>query len=177
MRVVILVAGMGSRHKPLTNVIPKCLIEVEGKPILGHILDWVKPMDFSEICMVVGMFRPKIEAYIRDSYDFGDKVRYVKQSNPVGTAQAVGLALVSVSESPEPVLVVLGDCVPSDSVSGIFMEWMSVPDAEKPPHSIISLRESTEPEQSCVVNLYSPPSSCMSWVCGFDEKPKSHNHT
>ena len=55
MKLVILSAGKGMRLRPLTNKIPKCLIEVAGKAILKHQLDlFINRQDIEQIVIVIG---------------------------------------------------------------------------------------------------------------------------
>jgi L-glutamine-phosphate cytidylyltransferase len=51
---VILAAGLGSRLRPLTNDRPKCLVEVDGKPMLQRMLDEVVKAGFSRVVIVTG---------------------------------------------------------------------------------------------------------------------------
>ena len=54
MKIVIPVAGMGTRLQPHTFSTPKSLMHVAGKPILGHILDGVQGVDIEEVIFITG---------------------------------------------------------------------------------------------------------------------------
>ena len=53
-KAVILAAGLGSRLKPLTEEIPKCLTEVNGRAILEHILNILERNGIEETVIVIG---------------------------------------------------------------------------------------------------------------------------
>ncbi|NOQ29830.1 MAG: NTP transferase domain-containing protein [Helicobacteraceae bacterium] len=60
MRVIILAAGQGTRLRPLTNDIPKCMVELNGKPLLKHNLDLFKKFNITDINVVTGYLKEKI---------------------------------------------------------------------------------------------------------------------
>ncbi|MDE3058786.1 MAG: 2-C-methyl-D-erythritol 4-phosphate cytidylyltransferase, partial [Bacteroidota bacterium] len=68
MRAIIPVAGIGSRLRPHTYTIPKVLINVAGKPIIGHIMDKVIADGFDAATIVVGYLGDKIKEYINANY-------------------------------------------------------------------------------------------------------------
>jgi len=90
MKVIIPMAGLGKRMRPQTWSKPKPLLNVAGKPILGHVLDKFKPLDVEEVIFVVGWLRDQVEEYVRSSYSFA--ARYVIQEELKGQAHAVHLA-------------------------------------------------------------------------------------
>lgn len=87
MKVVILAAGKGTRLRPLTQSIPKGLVEINSKPILTYIINSVKEF-VSEIIIVVGHLGNKIEEYYK--YEFESiPIRYVYQNEQLGTGHAL----------------------------------------------------------------------------------------
>lgn len=90
MQAVIIVAGEGTRMRPLTLDKPKPLIEVAGKPILEHIMD-VLPKEIEEIILVIGYKGEMIRERYGSSYK-GIPIRYVHQWMPAGTAHALSIA-------------------------------------------------------------------------------------
>ena len=61
MRAIIPVAGYGSRLRPHTFTVPKVLLNVAGKPIIGHILDKIIEDGFYEATVIVGHLGEKIK--------------------------------------------------------------------------------------------------------------------
>jgi glucose-1-phosphate thymidylyltransferase len=107
MKVVIPVAGMGTRLQPHTFSTPKSLMHVAGKPILGHILDLVKSIDIEEVIFVTGPMGDKIRAFVKSNYSF--PTRFVDQKEPLGLGHAIYCASRYFGHSP--VLIILGDTI------------------------------------------------------------------
>lgn len=53
MKAIIPVAGVGTRLRPFTYTLPKVLLNVAGKPILGHILDALQAHSIDEATIIV----------------------------------------------------------------------------------------------------------------------------
>ncbi len=70
MKAMILAAGKGTRLQPLTNKIPKALVEIHGKPLLDIIINKLKNYGFTDIIVNVHHFADKIIDYIEHK-DFG----------------------------------------------------------------------------------------------------------
>lgn len=73
---VILAAGIGSRLRPLTNEVPKCLVECRGKKIIDYQLDAYKNAGISNIVVIVGYEADKIVTYLREKKDFNFEFVY-----------------------------------------------------------------------------------------------------
>src|SRR5947207_373674 len=98
MRAIIPVAGFGSRLRPHTFTIPKVLLNVAGKPIIGHILDKIIADGFDEATIIVGYLGDKVREYVGSHYNI--KVDFVEQAEPKGLAHAVHLARNTFSSDP-----------------------------------------------------------------------------
>jgi glucose-1-phosphate thymidylyltransferase len=90
MKVIIPLAGFGTRLRPHTYTKPKPMINVAGKPVLGHLLDKLKDLNIEEIVFIVGYLGDQIESYVSANYDF--KAHYVEQKELLGQAHALYLA-------------------------------------------------------------------------------------
>jgi len=90
MQVIIPLAGLGTRLRPHTHTKPKPLVNVAGKPVLGHILDKLLPINPSEIIFITGYLGDQIEKYVSSHYDF--TARYIEQTERLGQAHAIYLA-------------------------------------------------------------------------------------
>ncbi|MBI5058393.1 NTP transferase domain-containing protein [candidate division KSB1 bacterium] len=106
MKAIIPVAGVGSRLRPHTFTLPKVLLNVAGKPILGHILDHLQAAGVTEVSLVVGQMGDLIEQYVRENYSI--PAEFIVQSEPKGLGHAVSLGL---NEQDREVLVILGDTI------------------------------------------------------------------
>jgi len=89
MKSVILAGGFGKRLKPLTDTIPKSLIDVDGKPILVRQLEWLRKHDIVEIILCIGHLKEKIVKYMGDGKQFGVTIDYVIEEKPLGTGGAL----------------------------------------------------------------------------------------
>lgn len=90
MKVIILLAGFGTRMRPHTWSRPKPILRVAGNTVVGHILDMMAPITTEEVIFVVGYKGDQIEAWIRENYPHLD-THFVIQEQPLGQAHAVGL--------------------------------------------------------------------------------------
>jgi bifunctional UDP-N-acetylglucosamine pyrophosphorylase/glucosamine-1-phosphate N-acetyltransferase len=89
MQAVILAAGKGLRLRPVTDNIPKALVDVCGTPLIFHILRSL-PATVTEIFIVVGYLGGQIRSAIGDAFD-GKTVRYATQDPLDGTGSALRL--------------------------------------------------------------------------------------
>ncbi|MBW1918435.1 MAG: phosphocholine cytidylyltransferase family protein [Deltaproteobacteria bacterium] len=69
MITVILSAGVGRRLAPLTDSLPKALIDIGGRPLLGHMLHALRQYGLTEVVLVVGHQRPLMEAAVNHHRD------------------------------------------------------------------------------------------------------------
>src|SRR3972149_6215212 len=104
MKVIIPLAGLGTRMRPHTYTKPKPLINVAGKPMLAHILDKFKGLEVEEYIFIVGYLGEQIEKYVSQQYGF--KARYIVQHEMLGQAHALWLCRDYVDG---PVFMVFGD--------------------------------------------------------------------
>lgn len=107
MKAVILLAGLGTRLRPHTYSRPKPLVNVAGKPVLGHILDGMADLQFEEIIFIVGYLGDQIEKYVGEKYP-QLKARFVVQEEMKGQAHAIDLAKPYVDQE---VLIIFGDTI------------------------------------------------------------------
>jgi len=90
MKIIIPLAGFGTRLRPHTYTRPKPLMNVAGKAVLGHILDKLVGLDIEEIIFIVGWLGDQIKEYVDANYDF--PARYIEQTELKGQAHAIDLA-------------------------------------------------------------------------------------
>ncbi|HDS01358.1 MAG TPA: nucleotidyl transferase, partial [candidate division Zixibacteria bacterium] len=110
---------------------PKALLHVAGKPLLWHILDSLKELDFEEITFVIGFLGDKIIDYVKKNYDF--KSRFVEQEELLGLGHAINIAIDD--DERDPVLAVLGDTIVEmnwDGIIGKDKNFLGVRQVEDP---------------------------------------------
>jgi len=86
MKAVILAGGLGTRLYPLTRKTAKCMLPVNGKPLLEHIIRYLSSYGFKEIVVTLGSKRKHIVDYFGDGSAYNVKLLYSIESKPLGTA-------------------------------------------------------------------------------------------
>jgi len=108
MRAVVMAGGLGSRLRPLTTALPKPLLPVVGRPMLGHILRLCRAHGVTDATITVQHLASLIRAYLGDGTDIGLSVGYATESRPLGTAGGVRAAAAAFRDD---FLVMSGDAV------------------------------------------------------------------
>ena len=85
MRAILLAAGLGTRLRPLTNQIPKCLVTIKGKPLLGIWLDKLTEVGVESILVNTHHLADRVEAYVT-SGNYKGSVVIVNEPILLGTA-------------------------------------------------------------------------------------------
>lgn len=92
MKIMIPMAGYGTRLRPHTWSKPKPLVSVAGKPVLGHVLDMFSTLhDIDEAIFIVGYLGHQVEEYVSTEYPDLPS-RYVLQEEMLGQSHAIWLA-------------------------------------------------------------------------------------
>jgi glucose-1-phosphate thymidylyltransferase len=139
MRAVIPVAGVGSRLRPHTYSIPKVLLNVAGKPIIGHILDRLVENGVDEASIIIGYLGDKIKEYVESNYRM--RLDFIEQEERQGLGQAIYSARGTFGS--DPILIILGDTIFEFDLSGLL----------KSKHSAIGLKEVEDPRRFGVAAL------------------------
>jgi glucose-1-phosphate thymidylyltransferase len=106
VKVVIPVAGLGTRLRPHTYTQPKPLVQVAGKAVLAHVLDQLTSLPIEEIIFITGHLGTKIEQFVKDNYKIPS--RFVVQAELRGQAHAIDLAAEFIDQ---PVLIIFVDTI------------------------------------------------------------------
>ena len=86
MKAVILAGGLGTRLQPYTTFLPKAMLPLGEKPLLEHLIDWIKLNKIDSIVLCVSYLRKTIEDYFEDGNRFGVKIEYAVANRPLATA-------------------------------------------------------------------------------------------
>jgi glucose-1-phosphate thymidylyltransferase len=107
MKVIIPLAGKGTRLRPHTHITPKPMLKVAGKPVMSYILDDLERLGgVEQIVYVTGHLKEKVEEYARESFSIPSV--FIEQVVQDGTAGAVALARAFVDQ---PVLIIFVDTI------------------------------------------------------------------
>lgn len=90
-KVVLMVGGLGTRLRPLTNEVPKPLLKVGNKPILETIVENFAKYGFKDFIFSVNYKSEMIEEYFGDGKKLGVNIRYIHEDKRMGTAGALSL--------------------------------------------------------------------------------------
>jgi glucose-1-phosphate thymidylyltransferase len=105
MKVIMPMAGKGTRLLPLTKRVPKPLVNVAGRPVMDYVMDSLREAgQLEELIIITGHLKEKVEHYVRKHYDI--PARFIEQKVLDGTAGAVNLARPYVDG---PVIVIFVD--------------------------------------------------------------------
>lgn len=107
MKAMILAAGLGNRMRPLTDHIPKPLLCAGGKPLIEYHLENVQRAGIREVIINLAYLGEKIRAHLGEGHQFGLKITYSTEPEPLETGGAILHALNLLGE--EPFLLVNGD--------------------------------------------------------------------
>ncbi len=86
MKAVILAGGLGTRLQPYTTFLPKPMLPLGEKPLLEHLIDWVRKNGIKSIVLCVSYLRKSIEDYFEDGERFGVNIEYAISNRPLATA-------------------------------------------------------------------------------------------
>ena len=92
MKGLILSGGAGTRLRPITHTSAKQLVPVANKPILFYGIEDMAAAGITEIGIIVGDTRDEIMEAVGDGSQFGVKVTYIPQDEPLGLAHCVLIA-------------------------------------------------------------------------------------
>lgn len=133
LRVIIPVAGVGTRLRPHTHTAPKVMLQVAGKPMIGHILDELTQYEVDEITLVVGHLGDAIRDYVTRVYNFNFK--FVTQEELKGLGHAIWMTGDLYRNQKDPLLIILGDTIfdaDFKTIIGSDVNWIGVKEVDDP---------------------------------------------
>jgi glucose-1-phosphate thymidylyltransferase len=155
MKIVIPMAGYGTRLRPHTWSKPKPLVTVAGKPVLGHVLDTFSTLpSIDEVVFVVGYLGDMVQDYVAHSYPHL-RARYVEQHEMLGQSHAIWLARENLAG---PMLMVFVDTLIETDLSGLPQEKAE---------AVAWVKEVNNPRRFGVVEV-----GPQGWVRRLVEKPQ-----
>ncbi len=89
MKAMILAAGLGTRLRPLTDNIPKCLIPLGGRPLIDWTLQWLHRYGVTECMINLHYLHEKVCSFVGDGSQYGLHVRFSFEPELLGTAGAI----------------------------------------------------------------------------------------
>ncbi len=122
MKAVIQAGGKGARLRPYTMILPKPLMPVGSMPVIEMLLKWLRRNGFSEVFITIGYLGHLIRSLCGDGSQWGLKIIYSQEPEPLGTIGPLGLIREHLTES---FLVLNGDLI-TDLDLRLFVQYHKV---------------------------------------------------
>jgi glucose-1-phosphate thymidylyltransferase len=107
MKVIIPLAGKGTRLRPHTHITPKPMLKIAGKPVIDYVMEDLQALgNVDQVIYITGHLKEKVEEYARAKYPFPSV--FVEQKEQRGTADAVALARPYIDA---PIMIIFVDTI------------------------------------------------------------------
>lgn len=146
MKGLILSGGKGTRLYPLTYTRAKQLLPVANKPVLFRVIEMIRDAGIDEIGIVIGDTGPEVREAAGDGSQFGVKLTYIEQPNPLGLAHAVKISEEFLDG--DRFVMFLGDNVIEGGIRDLIRDF-----AESDWNSQIVLKKVENPQSFGVADL------------------------
>lgn len=160
MKALVLSGGKGTRLRPLTHTSAKQLVPIANKSILFYCLESICEAGIKDVGIIVGDTYQEIQEAVGDGSNWGIKVTYIKQDEPLGIAHAVLIAEDFIGD--DPFVVYLGDNLIRGGINGFVNEFI-----DKKPDCQILLTHVSHPQDFGVAYLQENK------VIKLEEKPEN----
>ena len=120
MYALILAGGKGERLRPLTDIIPKPMAPVAGRPILERQLRWLQEGGVDSVIFLAGYRWEAIRDYFGDGAGFGVNIEYSIEDSPLGRGGAIKRGSLKLPPGDAPVVVTNGDILTRQPLSEII---------------------------------------------------------
>ncbi len=132
MQAMILAAGRGERMRPLSDALPKPLLEVGGKPLIVWQLERLVAGGCADVVVNLAHRGEMIAAVLDDGSRFGARIRYSREPEPLEVAGGIATALPLLGE--DLVLVVSGDVYTEYDYASLVARAAAMNAGAAPPH-------------------------------------------
>ncbi|MCH7841510.1 MAG: nucleotidyltransferase family protein [Chloroflexi bacterium] len=119
MYALILAGGKGERLRPLTDTLPKPMVQVRGKPILEHQVAWLKSGGVTDVVFLAGYRWEAIKDHFGDGKAFGVNAHYSVEDSPLGRGGAIKAGFPKVPGNEETVAVLNGDIITAETLDNL----------------------------------------------------------
>ena len=146
MKALVLSGGAGTRLRPITHTSAKQLVPVANKPILEFGLEAIREAGIDDVGIIVGETHEEIRAHVGDGSQYGIKVTYIHQPEPLGLAHAVLTAADYLGD--DDFVMYLGDNLIAGGITEFVEQFRSEPSSAQ-----ILLARVRDPERFGVAEL------------------------
>ena len=159
MRAILLAAGLGTRLRPLTNNIPKCLVPIKGRPLLDIWLEKLTMSGVNEVLINTHYLAEQVQSFILGS-KYRDNVKLVYEPTLLGTAGTLK-ANIDFFQGKDGMLI------HADNYSMADLRDFQLSHERRPKEAIMTMMvfDTSDPENCGIVELNN-----KKIVTGFHEK-------
>lgn len=140
MKVIIPVAGAGTKLRPHTYTQPKALIPLAGKTILSIIIDQLRDAGINDFVFIIGYLGEKIQDYVKEKHPDLNS-HFITQNERYGTGHAISLTKQIIGD--DEVLIVLGDTIAEYDVKDVIAS----------PYSMLGVKKVDDPRNFGVAEI------------------------
>lgn len=159
-KAFLLAGGRGERLRPLTLSMPKCLVPVDGEPVLGIWLDLLERSGVSDVLVNVSQFADQVSAFL-SARARGPRVTLIEEAEPVGNAGTVAANRRFVDQETD-FWILYSDNLTTVDLRGIERFHRTHQGA-----LTLGLFEAPDPRQAGIVSL-----DADGRILAFEEKPE-----
>lgn len=160
--MVIMAGGRGRRLMPHTEICPKPMLPVRGKPMLQHIIERARSEGVHRFVLTVHYLGHMVESHFGDGRGFGVEIEYVREDRPLGTAGALSL----LGSRPQDAFLVTNGDVLSDVHYGELLDYHH----DQRAMATMAIRQHEWQHPFGVVRIQGVA------IVGFEEKPVLRSH-
>lgn len=154
MKIVLPLAGQGTRLLPHTETMPKPLLFIAGKSIIDHLMSELISLNPSEFVFITGYLKEQLETHLRENFP-NIPMKFIEQTDPQGLGHAIYQARDAFNKD-EDMLVILGD-------QTFTIDWAKMLNNDYNRLSIIKVKN---PSSFGIVNI-----DAQGFVTNMEEKP------
>ena len=159
MKAFVLAAGLGTRLRPLTDRMPKCLVEIDGRPMLDHWLDALAAAGVDDVLVNVHHLHELVEEHIEARAGRPPFVRLVHEPELLGSAGTLRANRDFVAGEPSFL------AINADNLTTFDIGRLADAHRAAPSLATIAVFRAPHPEQCGIVEVED------GLVVGFEEKP------
>lgn len=147
-QALLLAAGEGSRLRPLTDMVPKPLLPIDGQPVVGTLLAQLHAHGVTDFVVVVSPSGSLLRDYLERHAPEGTQVRFVEQPVAHGSADAIQHGLAAIDTAAASVIAACDTAWHDEDVGSMFVEH----DSRQPLVTMAARRWPLEqlPHRSCL---------------------------
>jgi len=108
MKIVVVAGGLATRMRPYTDSTPKCMLDLNGKPLIAHQLEYFRDHGYTDFIFCIGHLAEQVVEFFGDGSSMGVRIEYSQEDALLGTAGSVKKA-EALLEGSEDFIVYYGD--------------------------------------------------------------------